>query len=371
MWPRATLFAKLCSIIGRSALPGTFKNTSLDEYDVFTQHYFLWMFRVLTSSPDNIKDFSDGTSYCTKGFTMSILSTLLYYMSQQEIGRVEGRILKEIKTINKPNHKQFDGIDSDLLLSSLLSDFLSHRSAHIKTLRHKYFHLYEIERGHISLDQFRALVVDNRPSDVSIEYYVHPRKSYIDRAYLYALTTADNGLTLAVNDFVAACHRFGLDCPFPYVLRRERLGGDELGALTTLEQGQERGQHLRQPSQEKKDDDKAVGKAILGGLSFSAGAFARMLERKKREQDNNKKGTNQGAEEAKSGLHIDSASTLFAQHYSIIRELLGYCTKFKEELASRNDLEEVWKNLDLLMSILEAGCHFLKFPIIASTESPK
>lgn len=65
-------------------------------------------------------------------------------------------------------------------------------------------------------------------------------------------------------------------------------------------------------------------------------------------------------------MFIDTASTLFAQHYSIIREILGYCTKFKEELSARNDLEAVWKNLDLLMNILEAGCHFLRFPVVAN-----
>jgi hypothetical protein len=102
----------------------------------------------------------------------------------------------------------------------------------------------------------------------------------------------------------------------------------------------------------------------LLGLTFSANSFARMLERKRKEQEAAKKGA-AGDGEHTNGVYIDTASTLFAQHYSIIRELLGYCGKFKEELAARNDLEEVWRNLDLLMSILEAGCHFLRFPIVS------
>jgi len=92
-----------------------------------------------------------------------------------------------------------------------------------------------------------------------------------------------------------------------------------------------------------------------------------MLERKKQEQEaaaaKNSSAAGAGSSQGESSGWTDSASTLFAQHYSILRELLGYCEKFKEELTSRNDIEEVWKNLDLLMSILEAGCHFLKFPL--------
>jgi hypothetical protein len=65
------------------------------------------------------------------------------------------------------------------------------------------------------------------------------------------------------------------------------------------------------------------------------------------------------------GLYIDTATTLFAQHYSILRELRSYCLKFKQELSKRADLDAVWRNLDSLMGILDSGCHFLKFPILA------
>jgi len=63
-------------------------------------------------------------------------------------------------------------------------------------------------------------------------------------------------------------------------------------------------------------------------------------------------------------LYIDSATTLFAQHYSILRELKSYCSKFKLELSKRSDIDAVWRNLDGLMGVLDAGCHFLKFPLL-------
>jgi hypothetical protein len=45
------------------------------------------------------------------------------------------------------------------------------------------------------------------------------------------LTCSENSLTLEVNDFVVSCHRFGLDSPFPTIIRRDKLssGGFEQG----------------------------------------------------------------------------------------------------------------------------------------------
>ena len=199
-----------------------------------------------------------------------------------------------------------------------------------------------------------------QPYSVSVDYYEHPTQSYIDRSYLYALTMHENLLTLEVNDFASSCHRFGLDSPFPCVIRRDRVQDAKEGVPQITSKTSFEGLPLV-----KKNSENVDGTNVLGGLNLNANAFSRLLERKKQEQDAAAKtGSSAAANDQGNGVFIDTASTLFAQHYSILRELLGYCEKFKEELSSRNDLEEVWRNLDLLMSILEAGCHFLRFPVV-------
>lgn len=197
---------------------------------------------------------------------------------------------------------------------------------------------------------------------LAVEYYEHPSAAYVDRSFLYGLTMQGNNLTLEVNDFAASCHRFGLDSPFPCVVRREKIADSKIGTQPQTAKGSLGGTPVALP----KRDDKSEGGSLLGSINLNANAFTRMFEKNKIEQDQPGKPQSHSKQtDGNGGVYVDTASTLFAQHYSILRELLGYCEKFKEELASRNDLEEVWRNLDLLMNILDAGCHFLRFPVVS------
>lgn len=199
---------------------------------------------------------------------------------------------------------------------------------------------------------------------LAVDYYEQPTTAYVDRSFLYGLTMQGNSLTLEVNDFAASCHRFGLDSPFPCVVRRDRIvevrGATQAQAVKASLGGI--------PVASFRPEEKIDPGSVLGSLNLNASAFAKMFEKNKSDQEQPGKAQIHAAHtDGNSGVYIDTASTLFAQHYSIIRELLGYCEKFKEELASRNDLEEVWRNLDLLMSILDAGCHFLRFPVVTQS----
>jgi hypothetical protein len=139
LWPRAYIFSKLASIIGRSALPGTFKNTAIDEHDVFTQQYFIWLFKLLISSKDLVKDFHDGTSYVAKADATGIANSALFFLSGTDHAKLEVKMSKEFKTVTKPNTKNFEGIDADVLLSMILEEYVDCRSRLLKNLKAKYF----------------------------------------------------------------------------------------------------------------------------------------------------------------------------------------------------------------------------------------
>ena len=60
------------------------------------------------------------------------------------------------------------------------------------------------------------------------------------------------------------------------------------------------------------------------------------------------------------------SSSLIAQHFSILRELHQYCMLVKSNVgpdSSCMNLEEIWRNFNHLVEILEAGCDFLHYPI--------
>lgn len=147
LWPRAYTFARLASIIGRSALPGTFKNTAIDEYDVFTQQYFIWVFKLLISSKDLVKDFNDGTSYLTKLDATTFCNSALFFLPATDQPKLEARLTKETKTVSKPNTKNFEGVDADAFLGIILDEFVECRARLLKGLKTKYFKQYDVDKG--------------------------------------------------------------------------------------------------------------------------------------------------------------------------------------------------------------------------------
>ncbi len=147
LWPRAHTFSKLANIIGRAALPGTFKNTSIDEYDVFTQQYFIWLFRLLMSNKDYVKDFNDGTSFITKQNVQALTRSGLFFLPSTDLTKFETRLNKDIKQISKPGNKPFEGIDADVLLGVMLDEFIDSRNKIMKMLKNKYFKIYEVDKG--------------------------------------------------------------------------------------------------------------------------------------------------------------------------------------------------------------------------------
>lgn len=147
LWPRANTYGKLASVIGRAALPGTFKNTSIDEFDIFTQHYFIWTFKVLLTSKDQIKDFNDGSSYLTKADALSFSKTATFYLLAADQTKFDSKVQREIRSVTKPGQKAFDGVDVDVLVALILEEFIECRFRIFKLLKSKYLKLFEVEKG--------------------------------------------------------------------------------------------------------------------------------------------------------------------------------------------------------------------------------
>lgn len=88
-------------------------------------------------------------------------------------------------------------------------------------------------------------------------------------------------------------------------------------------------------------------------------------------QQNTKAETEEGTMDKKSMiakapdnyLRLDNTSSLFAQHYSLIRELKLYMQEFKQLIESEADIKEVWKGFENLSTVLDTGCQFLSFPV--------
>lgn len=61
-------------------------------------------------------------------------------------------------------------------------------------------------------------------------------------------------------------------------------------------------------------------------------------------------------------LKLDRTAALFAQHYSIIREVKHYVEDFRGVINGESDIKEVWKCFENLATLLESASSFLSFP---------
>jgi hypothetical protein len=71
------------------------------------------------------------------------------------------------------------------------------------------------------LDDFRKIVDNTKDKSLTIDAYKPPYGAYVDLAYLYASTCNAQSQKIEMRDFVTACHKFGIDSPFPCVYSKE------------------------------------------------------------------------------------------------------------------------------------------------------
>ena len=60
---------------------------------------------------------------------------------------------------------------------------------------------------------------------------------------------------------------------------------------------------------------------------------------------------------------FSTSSALFAQHFSILRELRKRVDAMKNALEDQQDQEASWRALEKIMSMLESACNFLNYTI--------
>lgn len=85
----------------------------------------------------------------------------------------------------------------------------------------KFCNILNFKLGYISLDDFRKIVNSTKDKELMIDAFKAPYGAYIDLAYLYASTCNAQSQKIEMKDFVTACHKFGIDSPFPCVYSKE------------------------------------------------------------------------------------------------------------------------------------------------------
>lgn len=365
-WQRATTFANLCNISNIKLDSTGLSYSTLPEFDIYAQNFYLFAFSKVTSDLTCIYDHPDGTSYLFKEKTEELTNEILAFDTEPNRKKFLANLPKYFKNFNE-NGKDGEGVDVDKLLHLYMETYFEVKTRNVQVLTKQFYKQQNSGEGVFSLDEIYSMVSDIIDVESPLPGYAYPKELSVCRAFLYSLTSGKNSFGVAYKDFINGMARFGIDCPFPFI-NLSAQGGGAFNSVASFVMGDnakktpnnssKKGKIAASPSVSKSPGVKITdfSKKLLDDETSSQGSVklpGLNIEKEKKKKDDGKN----------DNFKIDSASTLFAQHFSIIRELKNYCGQFKEMLGKENDVQKVWKGFDQIVGALDAGCQFLSYPV--------
>lgn len=231
-------------------------------------------------------------------------------------------------------------VDVDRLFEVMVDEFVEARKKIQKTLSYNFSKGIDGEKCLISYDNIRKICTFLLQRKSTIEVLSYPNDICIARTFVYSLTCKENDYVTNVKSFLESASKFGLDSPFP-------TNSGVMKVVIPIE------------------------KIIEKQLPRSRAGSRQELDRSRtdiRDRSSEKPPRKDTIPEEKKDagpavFKLDSSSALFAQHFSIIREMKSYCQDFREKLDSEQEHAEIWKCFDNICRVLNTGCQFLNFPV--------
>ena len=354
VWSRATIFTNLAGI--SSYIKGTNEPNLSYDFDAYVQEYFFFIYSKISSENMHIIDHAEGQTFMPKEKLEEFTKQTLFFYNELDRKKFLGKIAKFQKKINPEDANEC--MDVDKLIEALIDEYFEAKKKNFKTLAKNFSKFYETDHGLLSFEDIKSIVSEVTEIESPIPGNLFANDFTKLRLFLYSLTSTKNKYDILNKDFLVGCSKFGIDSPFPF-LSIEKSGAFQLGDKGLFGEINELNRlknHVVANAHEL-SEKKALGKNF--------GAFTK-TEVEFDEKNSNEKKTkieeNENFKE-KTILKIDASSSMFAQHFSILRELRHYCLQLKEAVRTENDVDVVWKHMDNIINILEVGCQFLNFPI--------
>jgi len=356
VWSRATIFTNLAGI--SSYIKGTLNEPNFSyDFDAYVQEYFFFIYSKISSENMHIFDHIEGQTFIPKEKLEELTKQTLFFYNDYDRKRFLGKIAKFQKKINPEDANEC--MDVDKLLEALLDEYFEAKKKNFKTLAKNFSKFYETDHGLLSFEDIKSIV-----SEVTeIESPIHGNLFANDftklRLFLYSLTSTKNKYDILNKDFLVGCSKFGIDSPFPFICIEKNGAfnfGDKslFGEINELNRLKKHVVANAHELSERKILEKSFGAFTKRDVELDEKNFNEKKTKNIEENENFKE---------KSILKIDASSSMFAQHFGILRELRHYCLQLKEAVKTENDVDVVWKHMDNIINILEVGCQFLNFPI--------
>lgn len=111
--------------------------------------------------------------------------------------------------------------DYDFAVQLFMDEYFAGRKRNLSALSKVFSRFSENVQGYFSLKEITSIFkefesVYSQGTGFQLKY---PADSPIQLAklYLYSITSAKNNFEINGKEFLAACQRFGFDCPFPFL----------------------------------------------------------------------------------------------------------------------------------------------------------
>lgn len=359
----------MCNITGVNKLREAQDPINMNEYDIYMQNFVLYAYEHIVADQGSLVEHSEGTTWVVKEKLEEITENVLVFLTPTYRKRFLSDLQMQYRFIGEGPDKEAEGIDVDKLLFICIEQYVEAKRKNIKAMT-KYFYKNSQEYERIvSIEDFASYLQEVNEVEISVAGQVYPKDITTARAFLYALTSGNNGYAVTFKQFIASMVRFGMDCPFPFISfgSDDQKQRDYLAASASSDLFKRKNQLMMQKrkggmlySSEKKKFGSFLRSGSEFGKEGDTDSPVRPTEGKESKGGHK---TNMDIKSA-NGVKLDSASALFAQHFSILRELRNYCKDFTEMVESGDqEFEAMLKSFRQIAQILDSGCEFLSFPI--------
>ncbi|KRX10682.1 hypothetical protein PPERSA_08677 [Pseudocohnilembus persalinus] len=366
---RAKHFALMCNIAQLQVPAG--EPPQIYKFDIYLQSYFFFVFQTVNEQSNFFFE-KDGNTYLSKPAIKKITSEINCVFNDHIQVQIQQKIDRSYQKIN--NSEQFD---VDKFIEIYIEEYLEIKKKNNKLLakifsKQKHGHAYEQqnqeENEFFSIQDILRVIKYTVPDKSPLKNRSFPKQLTLLRVYLHSITMGRNKFDINSKEFMNSVSKFGLDSPFPNIrtsLQTQNLleNLNKLGKKTNknkIDQNHSQIDNAQKSAVIQNLTKQEVLNMLSGFDDLEKEDLTPILQILDKDYEQNQENENNNNN---SNFKIDAASTLFAQHFSILRELRMYCKSFKENIGKEENPDVLWNEFNNIMSILDSGCQFLNFPI--------
>ena len=374
-WQRALTFANLANISTSKMGPNNMISGEQEEYDLYIQNFYLYAFSKVYQDPASLHDNYDGITYIYKERVEELTDQILAFENEEKRKKFLQNLIKSYRYFNDGQIDR-NGFDIDKLLQLYLDVFIEVRNHKTDQVLKAFYRDMQDSAGErvLSLDELIALESEVFETESPVPGYIYPKEMTIARSFMFSLTCGKNSFSISSSDLIAGMNRFGINCPMPFIsLSASPQGGGYSGRESYFGDDGYKASNASARKQLstaiKKKSSTRSSASGPGGLQLPFLKNPQEMKTKSDEETSSFRG--QGGNIVNDGkdgkrdkkLQLDSTSTMFAQHFSILREMKNLVDQFRDVIKKESDNDVLRRNFEDVYSVLERGCHFLQFPI--------